>query len=133
MSRNPVLLLDALINLILGVALLAFRPGLVEALGVPQTEHSFYPTMLGAVLSGIAVALLLEWRGRPRDLVGLGLGGAIAINLCGGIVLAIWLASGRLVIPLRGQAVLWSLVAILVVISATEFYAQQRRLSENRR
>ena len=133
MSRNPVLLIDALINLILGVALLAFRPGLVEALGVPQTEHSFYPTMLGAVLSGIAVALLLEWRGRPRALVGLGLGGAIAINLCGGIVLAIWLASGRLVIPMRGQAVLWSLVTILVVISATEFYAHQRRLSEDRR
>ena len=129
MFRNPVLLIDALVNLILGVALLAFRPGLAEALGVPQTGESFYPTMLGAVLFGIAVALLLECGGRPKALVGLGLGGAIAINLCGGIVLAIWLASGRSVIPMRGQAVLWSLVVILVVISTTEFHVHHRRLS----
>jgi peptidoglycan/LPS O-acetylase OafA/YrhL len=133
MSRNSVLLIDALINLILGVALMAFRPSLAEALGVPQTEHSFYPTILGAVLFGIAVALLLECGGRPKALVGLGLGGAVAINLCGGIVLAIWLASGKLTIPMRGRAVLWSLVAILIVISTTEFYVHHRRLSGNRR
>ena len=128
MFHNPVLLIDAVINLLLGVVLLAFRPSLAEALGVPQTEPSFYPTILGAVLFGIGLALLLECGGRPQGLVGLGLGGAITINLCGGIVLAIWLASGRLTIPIRGQAVLWSLVVILVVISATEVYVHQRRL-----
>jgi hypothetical protein len=128
MFRNPVLLIDALINLTLGVMLLAFQPSLAEALGVPQTEQCFYPTILGGVLFGVALALLLECAGRPQGLVGLGLGGAIIINLCGGIVLAIWLASGRLAIPMRGQAVLWSLVVILVVISATELHVHQRRL-----
>jgi hypothetical protein len=128
MLRNPVLLIDALINLFLGGLLLTFPSGIVELLGIPKTEQSFYPSILGAVLIGIGLALLLECFGRPKGLVGLGLGGAVAINLCGGIVLGTWLASGRLIIPLRGQAVLWGLVAILVVISATELHAHRRRL-----
>jgi hypothetical protein len=132
MFRNPVLLIDALINLILGIVLLAFRPSLAEALGVPQTEQSFYPTILGAVLFGIGVALLLECSGRPKGLVGLGLGGAIAINLCGGIVLALWMASGKLLIPIRGQVLLWSLVVILLVISTIELLVHQRRLTATR-
>jgi hypothetical protein len=129
MTRNPVLFIDSLINLFLGTLLLAFPPGLMERLGMPQTEHSFYPTILGAVLIGIGLALLLECGGRPSGLVGLGLGGAMAINLSGRIMLATWLASGRLRIPMRGQAVLWSLVVILIVISATELYVHQRRPS----
>lgn len=129
MTRNPVLFIDSLINLLLGVLLLAFPLGIAERLGIPQTEQSFYPTILGAVLLGIGLALLLECGGRPGGLVGLGLGGAIAINLSGGIVLAVWLASGRLMIPMRGQALLWSFVVILIVISATELYVHQRRPS----
>jgi hypothetical protein len=132
MPRNLVLLIDALIDLLLGVLLVAFPPGLAELLGIPLTEQSFYPSILGAVLTGIGLALLLESGGRPKGLVGLGLGGAVAINLCGGIVLAIWLVSGRLTIPMRGQAVLWSLVAVLVLISVTEICVHQRRRPRNR-
>ena len=36
-----------------------FRLNLAETLGVSQTEHSFYPAILGAVLFGIGLALLL--------------------------------------------------------------------------
>jgi hypothetical protein len=50
----------------------------------------------------------------------LGLGGAIAINLCGGLVLAVWLLSNKLSLPLRGQIFLWSLVMLLVGISVLE-------------
>jgi hypothetical protein len=132
MFRNPVLLIDAAINLLLGVVLLAFRPSLAQALGIPQAKLSFYPTILGAMLFGIGLALLLECGGRPKGLVGLGLGGAITINLCGGIVLAIWLASGNLMIPMRGQVILWSLMIIVAVISATELYVHQRRLPTTR-
>jgi len=39
-----VLLLDALIDLTLGVLLLAFFPGLANALGVPPSSTRFYPT-----------------------------------------------------------------------------------------
>jgi hypothetical protein len=132
MLRDPALLIDALINLLLGVLLLAFPCGLVELLGIPMTGQSFYPSILGAVLIGIGLALLLECFGRPNGLVGLGMGGAVAINLCGGIVLAIWLVSGKLTISMRGQTVLWSLVGVLIAISATELYAHQRRLPATR-
>jgi hypothetical protein len=48
----------------------------------------FYPNALGGVLSGIGIALLIEAFREPNGLVGLGLGGAIAINLCDGFTLA---------------------------------------------
>lgn len=129
MRPNFILLIDAIINLLLGILLLAFPSQLVESLGLPQSAQSFYPTILGAVLFGIGVALLVECRGRPSGFVGLGLGGAVAINLCGGIVLAVWLLSGRLAIPFRGQAGLWGLVVILIVISALEINVHHRRRS----
>jgi hypothetical protein len=97
-----------------------------------MTERSFYPTMLGAVLIGIGLALLLECGGRPRGLAGLGLGGAITINLCGAIVLGVWLASGRLAIPIHGQVLLWTLVVTLLLISSIELLVHQRRLATTR-
>ena len=51
---------------------------------------------MGGVFIGIALALFIEaFRERPQGLVGLGLGGAIAINLCGGLVLMGWLIFGK--------------------------------------
>ena len=119
---KAVLLVDAAINLILGLLLLIFSETLVEFLGVPATEQSFYPNILGGVLFGIGVALLIECFRFPNGLVGLGLGGAIAINLCGGLVLVFWLISGNLSIPIRGQVFLWTLAFILVAISNIELF-----------
>jgi hypothetical protein len=48
------------------------------------------------------------------------LGGAIAINLCGGLVLTAWLIFGELSIPSGGRVFLWSLAVILVVVSSIE-------------
>jgi hypothetical protein len=127
MNHRLILTADALVNIVLGILLLAFRPALAEFLGVPVAKQVFYPTLLGAVLLGVGLALLLEAANRPRALVGLGLGGAVTINLCGGIILAAWLASGQLLIPLRGQVLLWALVAVLVVISAVELYSHLKR------
>jgi hypothetical protein len=59
--------------------------------------------------------------------VGLGLGGAVAINLCGGIVLFIWLISGALDLPLRGLVFLWALAIVLVGISTVELLTHRRR------
>jgi hypothetical protein len=119
---KAVLLVDAAINLILGLLLLIFSETLVEFLGVPATEQSFYPNILGGVLFGIGVALLIECFRSPNGLVGLGLGGAIAINLCGGLVLVFWLITGNLSIPIRGQIFLWTLAVILVAISSIELF-----------
>ena len=108
------LALDAVINLFLGVILLLYPTGIPTQLGLPVPGSFFYPTILGGVLIGIGVALLLEWKYRHRDLGGLGVAGAIAINLCGGAALLYWLLSPGLNLPMRGRILLW-LVDILVL------------------
>jgi hypothetical protein len=120
MERSKVLIVDSIINLGLGILLMAFPPAVVRMLGVPTTENSFYPTILGAVLCGIGIALLIDYFRRPGGIVGLGLGGAISINLCAGLVLAVWLVRGTLAIPFRGQVFLWTLVITLASISCVE-------------
>jgi hypothetical protein len=79
------------------------------------------------VLFGIGLALLVECYRKSNRFVGLGLGGAIAINLCGGIVLAAWLFSDKLTLPLRGQILLWFLVLLLICLSLLEGLAHVRR------
>ncbi len=127
MNRTTLLKADAAINLILGIMLMAFPAGLVKAMGIPMAESSFYPTILGGVLFGIGLALLLESYRKSSRLIGLGLGGAIVINLCGGFVLAVWLLSDKLILPLRGQALLWSLVLLLVGISLVEGFTHFKK------
>jgi hypothetical protein len=106
MTRSTLLKTDAAINLILGILLMAFPAGLVKALGIPMADPSFYATILGGVLLRMGLALPVECYRKSSRFVGLGLGGAIAINLCGGFVLAVWLLCGRLALPLRGYIAL---------------------------
>jgi hypothetical protein len=130
MARRLLLAVDAAINLALGALLVLAWPygeALTRAFGVPPAEPPFYASILGAVLFGIGIALLLELRGTGRPAAfGLGLGGAIAINLCGGIVLGAWLIAGGLALPLRGWIFLGVLDGALVVISAVELVAHVR-------
>ena len=118
--RRTLLIIDGLINLILGLVLLAVPPGLVAYLGVPDAQNAFYPSVLGGVLVGIAIALFLESRTAVENTSGLGLLGAVVINLCAGVVLGAWLLWGELDLPLRGAVLLWSLVTLLVGISGIE-------------
>jgi mannose/fructose/N-acetylgalactosamine-specific phosphotransferase system component IIC len=129
------LLVDALINLMLGVLLTTFPKSVVDFLGVPDTDATFYPSILGAVLIGIGIALVIEYLRKPTGAAGLGLHGAIAINLCGAVFLIGWLLSGRLGTPLRGQAFLWGLAVVLIVISLVEFVVsreESRMCEENK-
>jgi len=116
MKKKVQLLLaaDAIINLLLGLLLLLLPTELLEVLGLPPTDTFFYTSILGGVIFGIGVALSLERWGTPMGIRGLGLGGAIAINLCGGGTLLFWLIVGNLDLPLRGLVTLW-IVAILVI------------------
>jgi hypothetical protein len=127
MRGRLLLVIDAVVNLALGVLLaLAWPYGeqLTRLLGIPPAEPSFYPSVLGAVLLGIGIALLLEHQRVARGgTVGLGLGGAIAINLCGGIALAAWLIFGGLDLPIRGWILLGALDALLIGISVAELVA----------
>ena len=126
MKRSGLLLADAAVNLVLGGLLLVFTRDIVRFLGIPPTPIRFYPNILGGVLFGIGLALLIEYFRRPGGLVGLGLGGAIAINLCGAAVLAAWLLFGHLEISLRGRIVLWVLTLLLVLISTAEGLSRRR-------
>lgn len=126
MERQKVLLIDSAINIALALLLIIFPEKLINLLGIPTVEHSFYPSILGAVLLGIGIALIIEYSRRPDGLVGLGLGGAVIINLCGAVVLVFWLLSGKLDIPFRGQLILWLLAIVLTVISGVEIIMHKR-------
>lgn len=127
MSRPKILLVDAVINFILGFLLLTFPLRVVQFLGMPEAQSKFYPSIFGAVLIGIAFALCIEYFRKPSGIVGLGLGGAVSINLCAGLVLGTWLLSGQLDIPSRGRVILWALVAVLLVISSIELVVHRKR------
>ena len=113
-KHKAFLLIDGIVNLILGILLLLFPFGMAEILGVPQPQSNFYPTLLGGVIFGIGIALLLEAYGQKCRIRGLGLGGAIAINFCGAGILVLWLIFEPLNLPLRGMITLW-IVAIVVL------------------
>jgi hypothetical protein len=125
-KRSKVLLLDAFVNIALGLLLATFPNSVVRLLGAPATDTRFYPSILGAVLLGIGLALLIEFYRQPAQSPGLGLNGALAINLCGAFFLAGWLLSGTLNIPLRGQVFLWAIVVALVTISGSELWLIKR-------
>ena len=118
---KAILFFDAIINFLLGVALLMFSPKVIELLGIPESSTSFYPNILGAIFIGITVALLFGAFGsKSRRATGLGLVGAVCINLCGGAALALWLIFGKLDLPAKGFVILWALVAILIALSLFE-------------
>jgi hypothetical protein len=123
-KHQLLLVLDAMVNLLLGLLLLLFPVGVLEFLGLPPTNTYFYTGILGGVVFGIGVALCLEWWGAPRGVRGLGLGGAITINLCGGGVLLSWLVFGNLTVPLRGRVVLWMVAIIVLGVGVVEIVAR---------
>ena len=122
-SKSRLLIMDAIINLVLGVILLLsipFGKGITQFLGVPDVGNGFYASILGAIFVGIAIALFQEEGRENKAAAGLGLTGAIAINLSGGIALAILLIFGDFAIPLRGQIFLWALTLVLILVSSLE-------------
>ena len=123
---KPLLIVDAVVNLILGGLLLWYPKSLVEAMGLPMPSRGFFSTILGGVLVGIGLALIVEDRRSSQKPVGLGLGGAIAINLCGAITLAAALLSPNLSLTPFGGIFLWGLVFILVVVSSLEWASIRR-------
>ena len=127
---KKLLILDGVVNLILGVLLICFPFGIASWLGVPEGGPIFYPVILGAVLLGIGAALLLEAYGKQKGIRGLGLEGAIAINVCGAGALSIWLLAVPLDIPVRGYVILWGIAITVLLIGIVEIIHQVRRRYE---
>jgi hypothetical protein len=127
MKGSKILLIDSVLNLMLGVFLIAVPLKLVQFLGIPSVQETFYPSILGGVIFGIGIALLIEYSRGPSEITGLGIGGASAINFCFGVLLAFWLLIGDLSIPFRGRMVLWIVAIILFVISGVELLMIKRK------
>ena len=125
--KKVILTIDALVNLLLGILLIPASDIIAEFIGVPSVAGGFYPSILGAVLFGIGIALLIETVDKKKRTRGLGLDGAVAINLCGGVVLAGWLLFVELDLPLRGFIFLWILVFLLVILSTIELILEHRQ------
>ena len=121
--QRPLLLADALINLLLGALLLFYPQWLVEALGIPVVVTTFFPNVLGGVLLGIGLALLIAYRGGTQ---GLGFDGAITINLCGAGVVVGWLVVAPHAIPPRGKITLWIIALVVIGIGLIELQHRLR-------
>ena len=118
MIADLLLLADALLFLAMGAILAVFPAGTVTALGLPSGQSGFYRRLLGAVLIGIGLALMMN--ALPSGLYGLGLDGAIAVNLSIALAVAILLLTGARKTPARGKRLLWLLVLVLVGLSAVD-------------
>ena len=124
-SKTKILLLiDGIVNLLLGILLLLFPLGIAELFGVPQPNNNFYTTILGAVIFGIGIALLIEAYGKPHGIHGLGIAGAIAINFCGAGILTVWIISDPFNLPLRGYITLWTIAILVLAIGFVELLAK---------
>ena len=130
-KHKALLLIDGVVNLLLGLVLFLYPRGIVELLGLPPTDTYFYAIILGAVLFGIGIALLIELYGIPRKVRGLGLGGAIAINLSGAGALVIWLVISPFSLPIRGRVILWSVAIVVLTIAFAEIVTKSWQYSRD--
>jgi len=133
--NSPLLLFDAIINLLLGLPLMLAPRTVATALGLPLPASGFYPGILGAVLTGVSIALLIQVFTRQPSMTGLGLEGAVCINFLGAGALAGWLLFVDLDIPLRGRLFLWAVALIVLSLSIIEirsrFGGKSKRFSSN--
>lgn len=119
-KKHLLLVVDGIVNLALGILLMFFPAQIMVSLDLPKVETYLYVNILGAVLFGIGLALLLEYFTGKTGITGLGIGGAIAINFCGGGVLLYWLLFGCLDLSLGGMIFLWSIAIIVIGIALAE-------------
>ena len=116
---DQILWFDALLKLIAGVLLILSPKVVAAAFGVPRADNGFYARLLGAVLVGIALAIIVEGAaGRPA---GLGPGGAAAVNICGGLMLFVLTMFGRSDMNFRGRMLVWLILAALALLTIAEY------------
>ena len=124
--RLRLLEIDSVVNLLLGVALLGMPEATIAFFGLPATDELFYASVLGAVLFGIGVALWAERKNDERWR-GLGLFGAVVINLVAGVTVCVWLIIDPFAIPVRGCVVLWTVAIVVIGIGVVELMGLMRR------
>ena len=126
-KHKILLLIDGIINIILGIIILLFPFGVDKLLGVPHPDSYFYSTILGAIIFGIGASLIIEICGFERNIRGLGLSGAIVLNIIGASALLVWLIIDPFDIPLRGYIILWSLAVLVLSVGIVEIILKSWR------
>jgi hypothetical protein len=111
---QQLLWIETLLKLAGGLSLLLAPTVVIRLLGLPAPGAALWPRLLGAVLVGLSVATYIEgaWPGSR----GLGLAGCIAVNLAAAALIAILATVGAGAPTRRGTAVLWVLVAGLLLL-----------------
>jgi hypothetical protein len=115
---QQLLWIETLFKLAGGCALVLLPLTTARVLGLPVAASGFWPRMLGAVLLGLAGATLIE--GSTSASKGLGLAGAVVVNLACAAVLTALLVLGRAAATGRGRVILWALAALLLGLSLFE-------------
>lgn len=110
--------IETILKLAGGLALLLIPGTLAKAFGLPRDPSGFWPRLLGATLIGLAAATFIE--GWVRNTHGLGLAGALSINLAmaGGIMALLLL--GKAAPTRRGRVLLWLIFSVLVLLALFE-------------
>ena len=129
-DKFVLLTIDGIINLALGILMLFFPTHMIQTFDLPGADNNFYINILGAVLLGIGVALLIERSSNRLRMSGLGIAGAIAINLCGSGTLIAWLLFGNLDLSLGGSILLWSIALIVLGVAIIEIFSKSWKENE---
>ena len=129
-DKNLLLIVDGIINLALGIPMLFFPSQMIQAFDLPKADNNFYINILGTVLFGIGIALLLEHFSNQLQVSGLGIAGAIAINLCGSGALIAWLLFGHLNLSVDGSILLWSIALIVLGVAIIEIFSRSWKENE---
>lgn len=115
---HQLLWIEILLKGTVGLLLILAPRLLARGLGLPPADQPFWPRVLGAVLIGIAVAAFLEVKLKGAN--GLGLAGAVAVNLAGTAIIGSLLILGQVGCPRRGRVLLWLTVLGLMALSLAE-------------
>jgi uncharacterized membrane protein len=131
--RTLLLITDAIVDLALGFFLVLFPVKVLDFLGLPVEAPPFYAIILGGVLIGIGIALFLGLKTGSRSGDGLGLHGAMLINLFGALALASLLIKSWIYIPLRGYLILLGLLFFVVLLCGAELLVCRSEQSQSLR
>ncbi|MGH1417467.1 MAG: ABC transporter permease [Hyphomicrobiaceae bacterium] len=114
------LYLDLIFKLASGLLLIAAPLLVCKIFGLPNPTTGFWPRLLGGVLIGHAGGLFLELAVPKANGFGIGLGGALIVNLAtAGMIatLLIFKAAGS---TRRARFTLWLLTIALVLLSGAQ-------------
>ena len=122
---NILLLIDSVVNIAIGVILLCYPLGIGDYLQLPKADNDFYPIILGAVLFGIGIALFIERQYNGKGIRGLGIEGAITINIIASAALIIFLIFSDLNVTLIGSFILWFIGILVFTIGVVEYFRKK--------